>query len=72
MLIVDNGGRISEKVNSNLFELFLKIKPIGKGTGLGISISYQIIVEQDQGKLECYSQLGKGTEFIIKIPMNLN
>ncbi|WP_365670103.1 ATP-binding protein [Okeania sp. SIO3I5] len=50
----------------------MKIKLIGKGTGLGISISYQIIVEQDQGKLECYSQLGKGTEFIIKIPINSN
>ena len=71
-MIVDNGGVISEKVNSNLFELFLKIKPIGKGTGLGLSISYQIIVEKHQGKLECHSQLGKGTEFIIQIHRNLN
>ena len=71
-MIVDNGVRISEKVNSNLFELFLTTKPVGKGTGLGLSISYQIIVEQHQGKLECYSELGKATEFIIEIPMNLN
>ncbi|NEQ35528.1 MAG: GAF domain-containing protein [Okeania sp. SIO3I5] len=72
ILIADNGGGISEKVRSNLFEPFFTTKPVGKGTGLGLSISYQIIVEQHQGKLECYSELGKGTEFIIKIPMNLN
>jgi len=72
ILISDNGGGMSEKVRSNLFEPFFTTKPIGKGTGLGLSISYQIIVEKHQGKLECHSHIGKGTEFIIKIPMNLN
>ncbi|MGD1713233.1 ATP-binding protein [Dapis sp. BLCC M172] len=72
ILIADNGGGMSEKVRCNLFEPFFTTKPIGKGTGLGLSISYQIIVEKHQGKLKCNSQIGKGTEFIITIPMNLN
>ncbi|NEQ35527.1 MAG: hypothetical protein F6K40_04105 [Okeania sp. SIO3I5] len=59
-------------MKSAVFEFFLTTKPIGKGTGLGLSISCQIILEQHQGKLECYSELGKGTEFIIKTPINLN
>nr|WP_293093161.1 ATP-binding protein [Okeania sp. SIO2F4] len=72
ILIADNGGGISEKVKSNLFDPFFTTKPIGKGTGLGLSISYQIIVEKHQGKLECNSQIGKGTEFIITIPIKLS
>ncbi|MEB3341213.1 ATP-binding protein [Okeania sp.] len=72
ILIADNGGGMSEKVQSNLFEPFFTTKSIGKGTGLGLSISYQIIVEKHQGKLECNSQIGKGTEFIIMIPIKLN
>ena len=72
ILIADNGVGMSEKVRSNLFEPFFTTKPMGKGTGLGLSISYQIIVEKHQGKLECHSQIGKGTEFIITIPIKLN
>jgi Histidine kinase-, DNA gyrase B-, and HSP90-like ATPase len=43
-------------------------KPVGTGTGMGLSISYQII-EKHQGKLECVSTPGQGTEFVIKIPI---
>jgi signal transduction histidine kinase len=42
---------------------------VGKGTGLGLSISYQIVVEKHGGELECFSVLGQGTEFSIKIPI---
>ena len=42
---------------------------MGKGTGLGLSISYQIVVEKHGGVLECNSELGKGTEFAIEIPL---
>ncbi len=72
ILIADNGGGMSEEVRSNLFEPFFTTKPIGKGTGLGLSISYQVIVEKHRGKLECHSQIGKGTEFIITIPIELS
>ncbi|MGD1712899.1 ATP-binding protein, partial [Dapis sp. BLCC M172] len=44
-------------------------KPVGQGTGLGLSISYQIVTEQHGGKLRCISQLEKGTEFMIDIPI---
>ena len=60
---------MSEDTHSKLFEPFFTTKPIGKGTGLGLSISYSIIVEKHKGKLECISELEKGTEFFIKIPI---
>jgi signal transduction histidine kinase len=68
----DNGLGMPEEVRKHLFDPFFTTKPIGQGTGLGMSISHQIIVEKHQGSLECYSTLGKGTEFVITIPTRLN
>jgi len=68
--IADNGLGIDEQVRSKLFDPFFTTKPVGKGTGLGLSISYQIIVEKHGGQLDCFSTLGKGAEFLIKIPVN--
>ncbi|MFB2933778.1 PAS domain S-box protein [Aerosakkonemataceae cyanobacterium BLCC-F154] len=68
--IADNGPGISETVLQRLFDPFFTTKPIGKGTGLGMSISYQIIKEKHQGILYCNSQLGKGAEFVIEIPLH--
>lgn len=67
--ITDNGSGMSEEVKAKLFEPFFTTKPIGKGTGLGLSISYQIVVEKHKGVLRCDSKLGKGTEFLIEIPI---
>ncbi|TVP61963.1 MAG: sensor histidine kinase [Nodularia sp. (in: Bacteria)] len=67
--IIDNGMGIKEEIHSSLFEPFFTTKPIGKGTGLGLSISYQIVVEKHGGKLTCYSEVGKGTKFVIEIPI---
>ncbi|MBC1220006.1 sensor histidine kinase, partial [Nostoc sp. UCD120] len=67
--IKDNGIGISEKVKTRLFDPFFTTKPVGKGTGLGLSISYQIIVEKHKGKISCISAPGKGTEFVIEIPI---
>lgn len=67
--IADNGPGISQTVLQRLFDPFFTTKPIGKGTGLGMSISYQIIKEKHQGALYCNSQLGKGAEFVIEIPL---
>lgn len=67
--IVDNGLGMTEEIRRRLFEPFFTTKAVGKGTGLGLSISYQIIVEKHAGKLECFSIPGKGTEFIIHLPI---
>ncbi|MEH2311805.1 MAG: ATP-binding protein [Nostoc sp.] len=70
--IIDNGLGISEDVKKQLFDPFFTTKPIGKGTGMGLAISYQIITERHGGSLECISQPGQGAEFLIKIPMIQN
>ncbi|MEL6402521.1 MAG: HAMP domain-containing sensor histidine kinase, partial [Cyanobacteria bacterium J06626_4] len=67
--IADNGVGIPEVVRQQIFQPFFTTKPIGKGTGMGLSISHQIIVERHGGKLECFSQSGQGTEFLIQIPL---
>ncbi|MEG3933023.1 PAS domain S-box protein [Microcoleus sp. T2B6] len=67
--IADNGPGIPEQVKQQIFDTFFTTKPIGKGTGMGLSISYQIIVERHKGELNCTSELGKGTEFTIRIPI---
>ncbi len=67
--IKDNGKGMSEGVAYKVFAPFFTTKPVGKGTGLGLSTCYQIVVEQHCGKIYCYSQVGKGTEFRIEIPV---
>jgi signal transduction histidine kinase len=67
--IADNGIGICEDVKERVFDPFFTTKPIGKATGMGLSISYQIITEKHRGTLECISTRGKGTEFIITIPL---
>jgi len=65
--IADNGKGIPKEIASKIFDPFFTTKSVGEGTGLGLSISHQIITEKHGGKLECYSQPGEGTEFIIQI-----
>jgi signal transduction histidine kinase len=67
--IVDNGPGMSETVRQKVFDPFFTTKPVGQGTGLGMSISYQIVVEKHRGQLLCDSTPGSGTEFIIRIPI---
>ena len=66
--IADNGGGMTPQTQQQIFNPFFTTKPVGKGTGMGMSISYQIITEKHGGKLECFSPLGQGTEFVIQIP----
>ncbi|MEH1873913.1 ATP-binding protein [Nostoc sp.] len=67
--IADNGLGINEEVHSKLFDPFFTTKAVGKGTGLGLFISYQTIVEKHQGQISCFSVPGKGAEFVIRIPV---
>ncbi|MDM9582553.1 MULTISPECIES: response regulator [unclassified Nostoc] len=67
--IADNGLGIEESLRSRLFDPFFTTKPVGKGSGLGLSISYQIIVQKHRGNISCTSSVGKGAEFAIEIPI---
>jgi len=67
--IKDNGNGMNEETLKRLFEPFYTTKDVGEGTGLGLSISYGII-EQHNGKIDVSSTLGKGTEFLIYLPIN--
>jgi signal transduction histidine kinase len=66
--IKDNGPGILPKNIHKLFDPFYTTKPVGKGTGLGLSICYQII-QKHQGTIEVVSAVGKGTEFVITLPI---
>jgi signal transduction histidine kinase len=65
--ISDNGMGMPESVQKRLFDPFFTTKSVGKGTGMGLPISYQIVTEKHRGKLDCFSTPGKGTEFVIQI-----
>lgn len=64
----DNGEGISEEARSHIFDPFFTTKPIGEGTGMGLSISYQIVTERHGGSISCESIPGEGTTFTIQIP----
>jgi two-component system, NtrC family, sensor kinase len=70
--IKDNGIGIPENLQKRIFDPFFTTKDVGKGTGLGMSISYQIIIDRHQGSIACISSPGKGAEFIIEIPIRQN
>jgi signal transduction histidine kinase len=67
--IQDNGTGIDAGIREKIFEPSFTTKAVGKGTGLGLPISQQIIEVKHQGKLDCFSELGQGTEFVITLPI---
>ncbi|WP_206754979.1 PAS domain-containing protein [Leptolyngbya sp. FACHB-8] len=67
--ISDNGLGIPETLQSRIFDPFFTTKPVGQGTGLGMSISYQIVTERHGGRLVCESEQGDGTTFRVEIPI---
>jgi two-component system, NtrC family, sensor kinase len=64
----DNGTGISDGVKAKMFNPFFTTKPAGEGTGLGLSLSHDIVVKQHGGTIEVETQLGEFTEFTIVLP----
>jgi len=68
--VTDNANGIPQKVLDKIFQPFFTTKPTGQGTGLGLSMSYDIITKAHGGQLTVKTKEGEGTEFIIQLPAN--
>ena len=68
--IEDNGPGIPEPIQPNLFDPFFTTKPPGRGTGLGLNISHNIVVQKHKGRIDVDSQPGK-TRFEVRLPLHL-
>jgi signal transduction histidine kinase len=66
--VADNGNGIPQKVLDKIFQPFFTTKPTGQGTGLGLSLSYDI-VKAHGGELKVETREGEGAEFIIQLPL---
>ena len=67
--VKDNGLGIPENIKQKIFQPFFTTKPTGQGTGLGLSLAYDIITKGHGGTIECESVEGEGTTFTVKIPI---
>ena len=64
----DNGSGIPDAVKARIFEPFFTTKPAGEGTGLGLSLSHDIVVKQHGGTIEVVTEPGERTEFVVTLP----
>jgi signal transduction histidine kinase len=67
--VADTGAGIPEAIRQNIFEPFFTTKPVGKGTGQGLAISHATIVKKHGGTLTFETEVGRGTTFVIRLPM---
>jgi signal transduction histidine kinase len=67
--VKDNGNGIPEKVLEKIYQPFFTTKPTGEGTGLGLSLSYDIITKGHGGEMKVNTKEGEGAEFLINIPV---
>ena len=67
--VKDNGNGIPQKALDKIFQPFFTTKPTGQGTGLGLSLSYDIVTKGHGGELKVETKEGEGSEFIIQIPV---
>ena len=68
--VKDNGIGMSESIKAKVFQPFFTTKPTGQGTGLGLSLAYDIVTKGHGGTLEVVSTEEVGTEFIIHLPLS--
>jgi signal transduction histidine kinase len=69
VVVQDNGTGIPEAVRAKIFQPFFTTKPSGEGTGLGLALSHDIVVQGHGGALEVASEAGAGTTFTIRLPV---
>jgi two-component system NtrC family sensor kinase len=67
----DNGIGVPPEIQDQLFQPFFTTKPPGEGTGLGLSMSYDIIVQQHGGSISVDSKVGEYSEFTVRLPRSL-
>src|SRR3972149_6475272 len=67
--IGDNGNGIPKEIIDKIFQPFFTTKPTGEGTGLGLSLSYDIVTKMHGGELKVETKINKGSEFIIQLPL---
>jgi len=67
--VSDTGTGIPEKIRSRVFDPFFTTKEVGKGTGQGLAIAHSVITEKHGGTIHFETQLGKGTTFILRLPI---
>jgi signal transduction histidine kinase len=68
--VTDNGNGIPETIKDKIFQPFFTTKPTGQGTGLGLSLSYDIVTKGHGGDLIVNNLEAGGVEFIVRIPIN--
>jgi signal transduction histidine kinase len=67
--IADTGAGIPEAARAKVFEPFFTTKAVGKGTGQGLAIAYSVVVDKHQGSISFETEIGRGTTFIITLPL---
>jgi signal transduction histidine kinase len=67
--IADTGKGIPAAIRSKVFDPFFTTKPVGKGTGQGLAIAHNVIVKKHDGTITFESEVGKGTTFLIRLPL---
>jgi len=70
--VKDNGNGIPENIKDKIFQPFFTTKPTGQGTGLGLSLAYDIVTKGHGGTVDVESKEGEGTEFICQLPIKNN
>jgi signal transduction histidine kinase len=67
--VKDNGTGVPDDIKDKIFQPFFTTKPTGQGTGLGLSMSYDIITKGHGGELAVRTEEGKGSDFIVVLPI---
>jgi two-component system NtrC family sensor kinase len=67
--VKDNGNGIPDAIKEKIMQPFFTTKPTGEGTGLGLSLSYDIVIKGHGGTLDVNSKEGEGSEFVVRLPL---